>query len=62
MEFLRFAFCGVLFADIAVPGDGGSGPMRPDPDAFPVEVCPPDLQPPFHALGRESLMGLVKQS
>jgi hypothetical protein len=39
-DFLRFAFLGVVFADIAFPGDGGSGRLRPDPDAFPVEVCP----------------------
>ena len=36
-------------------------PLRPDPDAFPVEVRP-DLQPPSHASGRRSLMRLVNQS
>ena len=40
-DFLRFGFVDVVFADIAFPGYGGSGLFwRPDPDAFPVEVCP----------------------
>ena len=61
-DFLRFGFCDVVFADIACPEIGGPGPFRPGPDAFPVEVCPPDLRSPLHARGRESLTGLVNQS
>lgn len=41
-DFLRFAFVGVVLADIEFefPGYGGQAVLRPDPDAFPVEVCP----------------------
>jgi hypothetical protein len=27
-DFFRFAFCGVVFADMASPEDGGSGPFE----------------------------------
>ena len=61
-DFLRFGFCDVVFADIAFPKMVGQAALRPDPDAFPVEACPPDRQAPLHAPGSESLSGLVNQS
>ena len=39
-DFLRFGLCGGVFADIAFPKMVGQAAWRPDPDAFPVEVCP----------------------
>jgi hypothetical protein len=39
-DFLRFAFSGAVFARIAFPKMAGQAALRPDPDAFPVEVCP----------------------
>ena len=59
-------FCVSTFVALSLqtlhsPEMAGQAPLRPEPDAFPVEVCRPDLQPPLHALGRESLMGLVNK-
>jgi hypothetical protein len=39
-DFLCFGFCGVVFADIAFPEMVGQAALQPDPDAFPVEICP----------------------
>jgi hypothetical protein len=40
-DFLRFGLCGVEFADIAFPEMMvGQAALQPDPDAFPVEICP----------------------
>lgn len=39
----------------------GQAAMRPGPDAS-LSGFVPDLQPPLHARGRESLRGLVNQS
>lgn len=57
-DFLRFGLCGFVFVDIAFPRWRA---MRPDPDAS-LSGFVPDLQPPLHARGRESLRGLVNQS
>jgi hypothetical protein len=60
-DLLRFAVFGVVFADIAFPGDGGSGRFGLTL-TLSLSRFFPDLQPPSHALARESLMGLVNQS
>jgi hypothetical protein len=59
---LRFAFCGVVFAAIAFPGDGGSGALGGLTLTLSLSEFVPDLQSPWHAVGRESLSGLVNQS
>jgi hypothetical protein len=38
--FLRFAVRDVVLADIVFPEMAGQAALRPDPDAFPVEVRP----------------------
>jgi transposase len=60
---LHLDHCGVVFARIAFPEKiAGQAVWQPAPDAFPAEVCPPISRPPWHALGLESLKGLVNQS
>ena len=62
LPLLRFDLGGVFFARIAFPEKWRvRRALRPNPDAFPVEVCP-DLLRPCHGLGREGLIGLVNQS
>lgn len=60
-DFLRFAFFGVAFADIVFPGwrvrPFGGLTLTLSLSRFVL-----DLQPPSHARGAESLMGLVNQS
>jgi hypothetical protein len=60
-DFLRFAFCGVDFARIAFPGDGGSGRFCGLTLTLSLSKFVSDLQPPWHARGRKSLTGLVNQ-
>lgn len=38
--FLPFGRCDVVFTDIVSPELVGQAAQQPDPDAFPVEVCP----------------------
>src|SRR5882672_5929182 len=40
LDFLRLVFCDVVFAAIRSPEMAGQARLGPDPDAFPVEVCP----------------------
>jgi hypothetical protein len=40
LDFLRLAFFGAVFAGIAFLEMAGQAALRPDPDAFPAEVCP----------------------
>jgi hypothetical protein len=39
-DFLRFGFCGVVFADTAFPEMAGQAASQPDPDASPSGFAP----------------------
>ena len=62
LAFLRFAFCGVVFAAIAFPERWRVRPHGNLTLTLSLSRFSPDLPSPWHAIRRESLSGLVNQS